>query len=195
MKKFLLSSFVVVTFAIYIAFQRLSGLNDIRITPPNLGSKSTTPSTSSGTTNNIVPTPHPAAPLYISDDEEEGGLVRPPTRTPANPPVQTPAPTPSQVTPSTGYRNGTYTGNVADAYYGNVQVKVVIQGGKITDVQFLDYPHDRSTSIMINTQAMPYLKQEAIQAQGANVDVVSGATATSGAFNESLASALAKAKN
>jgi uncharacterized protein with FMN-binding domain len=91
------------------------------------------------------------------------------------------------------YRDGTYTGSSADAYYGSVQVKATINGGKITDVQFLDYPHDRSTSASINSQAMPYLKQEAIQAQTANVDIISGATMTSGAFIQSLQSALNQA--
>lgn len=105
--------------------------------------------------------------------------------------TQTPSPT---VVVSSGYKDGTYTGSVADAFYGNVQVKVVIQAGKITDVQFLDYPHDRGTSIEINTQAMPYLKQEAIQAQSAQVDIVSGATQTSQAFRESLSYALSQAK-
>lgn len=93
------------------------------------------------------------------------------------------------------YKDGVYTGNVADAYYGNVQVKVAILKGKITDVQFLDYPHDRRTSVNINSQAMPDLKSEAIQAQNANVDIVSGATATSQAFRESLQSALAQAQS
>ena len=99
-------------------------------------------------------------------------------------------------TPSTGgaYKDGVYTGPVTDAFYGNVQVQATIQGGKITDVTFLDYPHDRGTSVYINSQATPYLKQEAIQAQSANVDVVSGATQTSLAFIKSLTAALAGAK-
>ncbi len=92
------------------------------------------------------------------------------------------------------YKNGSYTGSVADAYYGNIQVEVIIQSGKIADVVFLDYPQDRGTSIRINTQAMPLLKNEAIQAQNAQVDIVSGATATSEAFRESLVSALTQAK-
>ena len=91
------------------------------------------------------------------------------------------------------YKDGTYTGNPADAFYGNIQVQAIISGGRITDVQFLQYPNDRSTSIAINSQAMPYLKQEAIQAQSANVDIVSGATDSSQAFQESLASALSQA--
>ncbi len=92
------------------------------------------------------------------------------------------------------YQNGEFVGSVEDAYYGNVQVKAVISQGKIIDVVFLDYPHDRQTSVMINTQAMPYLKQEAIQAQSSQVDIVSGASATSAAFIRSLASALVKAQ-
>lgn len=91
------------------------------------------------------------------------------------------------------YKNGTYTGLVADAFYGNVQVQVTISGGKITDVQFLQYPSDRSTSVYINSQAMPLLKQEAIQAQSANVSGVSGASATSAAFIQSLTDALSQA--
>jgi uncharacterized protein with FMN-binding domain len=93
------------------------------------------------------------------------------------------------------YKDGTYTGVSADAYYGNVQVQAIIQNGKLADVQFLDYPRDRSTSLRISSEAMPYLKSEAIQAQSAPVDIVSGATEISGAFNQSLASALAAAKN
>lgn len=91
------------------------------------------------------------------------------------------------------YKDGEYVGRVADAFYGNVQVKAVIAGGKISDVQFLDYPRDRGNSVRINTQAMPNLKTEAIRSQNANVDMVSGATETSTAFRESLASALAQA--
>jgi len=92
------------------------------------------------------------------------------------------------------FKDGTYTGSVADAYYGNVQVQAVISGGKITDVIFLQYPNDRRNSIAINTQAMPYLTQEAIAVQNAQVDTISGATQTSRAFRESLQSALDQAK-
>jgi uncharacterized protein with FMN-binding domain len=92
------------------------------------------------------------------------------------------------------YKDGTYTGSMADAFYGTIQVQATIQNGKISDVQFLQYPNDRDDSIQINQQAMPMLKQEAIQAQSANVDIVSGATDSSQAFMQSLASALSQAK-
>ncbi|MBI3260359.1 MAG: FMN-binding protein, partial [Ignavibacteriae bacterium] len=53
----------------------------------------------------------------------------------------------------------------------------------------------RKKSIEINRRATPLLKTEAIQAQNAQVDIVSGATLTSQAFQESLADALSQAKN
>ena len=96
---------------------------------------------------------------------------------------------------SSTYKNGTYTGSQIDAYYGIVQVEAIVQNGKIADVQFLEYPNDRRTSQRINSIAMPYLQQEAVQAQSANVDLISGATLTSQAFIMSLQSALSSAKN
>ena len=92
------------------------------------------------------------------------------------------------------YKDGSYIGSAADAVYGNIQVQAVIQNGKLADVTFLQYPNDRTRSVAINTVAMPNLKQEAIQAQSAQVDVVSGATDSSNAFVQSLASALNQAK-
>lgn len=100
----------------------------------------------------------------------------------------------SSTSSSTGqYKDGTYTGSVADAYYGNVQVSATISGSKLTDVKFLQYPDTHSTSVVINQQAMPYLKQEAIQAQSSNVQIISGATFTSQAFQQSLQAALSQA--
>jgi uncharacterized protein with FMN-binding domain len=97
-------------------------------------------------------------------------------------------------TPGAAYKDGTYTGSIADAQWGYVQVQVVIQGGRITNVQFLQYPNDRSRSIEINQYADPELVQEAIQAQSAQVDVISGATDTSIAFMQSLSDALSQAR-
>lgn len=92
------------------------------------------------------------------------------------------------------YRNGKYTGSVADAGYGYVQVVAIISGGKISDVQFLDYPQDVQKSLQKSMYAMPTLISEAIAIQDSNVDTVSGASFTSQAYRESLASALALAK-
>ena len=94
----------------------------------------------------------------------------------------------------TSYKDGSYTGSVQDAFYGNLQVQAVISKGKITDVIFLQYPNDNPTSQYVNSQADPILKQEAILVQSANVDIVSGASASSQAFQASLADALSQAK-
>jgi uncharacterized protein with FMN-binding domain len=92
------------------------------------------------------------------------------------------------------YRDGEYTGISADAFYGRVQVVAVIARGRIVDVKFLDYPQDQPTSVQVSGGAVPILRTEAIAAQSAEVDIVSGATQTSKAFRESLASALIQAK-
>ncbi len=92
------------------------------------------------------------------------------------------------------YRDGVYNGISADAFYGRVEVVATISRGRIVGVEFLDHPKDASTSREISARAMPMLQTEAIIAQSANVDIVSGATETSLAFRESLASALLKAK-
>ena len=103
--------------------------------------------------------------------------------------------TPSATTgTSSRYKDGTYTGSVADAQWGYVQVQATIQGGRIANVQFLQYPSDRSRSIEINSYADPQLISEAIQAQSAQVDVVTGATDSSDAFIQSLSDALSQAQ-
>lgn len=95
----------------------------------------------------------------------------------------------------TAYKDGRYTGSTADAYYGYIQVLAVISSGKLIDVQFLQYPNDNPNSSYISSQSKPYLKQEAVQVQSANVNIVSGATLTSQAFIQSLSDALNKARS
>ncbi len=94
---------------------------------------------------------------------------------------------------STSYADGTYTGSASPTRWGDVQVSVVIENGAIADVEFLTYPDGDRKSAEINAQANGMLIQEAIEAQSAQVQVISGATFTSLAFMESLESALAQA--
>jgi uncharacterized protein with FMN-binding domain len=109
-------------------------------------------------------------------------------------PIETTVTPNATQTPGSLYRDGSYTGSVADAQWGVVQVKAIISNGKITDVKFLQYPNDRNRSIYINSIADPQLTSEAIQAQSANVDIVTGATDSSDAFMQSLSDALAQAQ-
>ncbi len=101
-------------------------------------------------------------------------------------------PSNSSVTTAT-YKDGTFNGTTQNAYWGNVQVAAVISGGKLTDVKVLQFPNTHSTSVYINQQALPYLKQEAVQAQSANIQIISGATFTSQAYIQSLTDALSAA--
>lgn len=112
----------------------------------------------------------------------------------ANEPTAATSPATSTPTASTGqYKDGTYTGSVADAFYGNLQITAVIKGGMIVDIQFPQAPSGGNSTVVSN-MAEPILKQEAIAAQSAHVDTVSGATQDTEAFNQSLAVALAQAK-
>ena len=185
--KFVVGFLLIGTFVVYAIYTQQSvqvSVPPVAIvaTPHNV-STSTAVYAATTTPSIVVPVAVPTTSVPVATDPAP--VVKPPV------PVPTPKPTPK---PAGLYRDGTYTGDSVDVYYGNVQVAAVIQGGKITDVQFLDHPQDRGRSIVINDYAMPNLVTEAIQAQSANVDGVSGATATSGGFVQSLASALAQAK-
>jgi uncharacterized protein with FMN-binding domain len=72
-------------------------------------------------------------------------------------------------------------------------VQVIVSGGKITDVKALQYPTDRPQSAYISSVAIPYLHDEVLKAQSAQIDIISGATFTSDSYAQSLQSALAQA--
>ena len=84
------------------------------------------------------------------------------------------------------------TGDPFDNRYGTVQVQVTLQGNTITDVALLQMPDSHQRSVEISQQAEPLLLQEALQAQSAQIDIVSGATYTSQSYAQSLQSALDK---
>ncbi|MCU1485154.1 MAG: FMN-binding protein [Actinomycetia bacterium] len=74
--------------------------------------------------------------------------------------------------------------------YGDVQVRITVQGSRIEDVEALTLPTDRRRSAEISQYAGPRLRQEALQAQSANIDVVSGASYTSEGYARSLQGAI-----
>jgi uncharacterized protein with FMN-binding domain len=84
----------------------------------------------------------------------------------------------------------TATGDSVDTRWGPVQVKVTSSNGRITDITVLDAPANNPRDIEINDYALPVLKQEAMSAQSAQIDTVSGATYTSEGYIGSLQSAL-----
>jgi uncharacterized protein with FMN-binding domain len=84
----------------------------------------------------------------------------------------------------------TYTGQPADTRWGTVQVQITVQGGKVTGARAVQYPNDNGHDQEVNAYALPILAQEAVAAQSASIDAVSGATVTSGGYVQSLQSAL-----
>ncbi len=133
-------------------------------------------------------------PVIGKQNQNSFGVGQTQTQTQTTTPTGSPQNQNQPQTSAMAYKDGTYTGSVEDAFYGNVQVQVIVSGGKISDVNFLQYPNDNQTSQFVNSQAMPLLKQEALQAQSSQVDIVSGASATSQAFQASLTNALNQAK-
>ncbi len=104
-------------------------------------------------------------------------------------PTSTPGAVTAQATGGTPF-----TGPTIETIWGPVQVQIAVSGGRVVDVEALQLPSDRSRSARISQFSAPILRSEAIQAQSARVDVVSGATYTSRAYAQSLDAALKRAQ-
>ena len=85
---------------------------------------------------------------------------------------------------------GTRTGASVQTRYGPVQVRVTLKNGRLTDVTATTYPQENPRDQQINAYAIPQLTREALTAQSADIDTVSGATYTSEGYRQSLQSAL-----
>lgn len=183
-KKFLLSAFVVISFIGYALENHGASANSgTPVTGAANPSRGLAPTANSSNTSDSQPT------LQSATNTD-------PTQQAASTDAPAPTNTPTAQSPAivNGFKDGTYTGQAVDVNWGLVQVQAKIQSGKINDVQFLQYPKDRRTSAFINSIADPMLQQEAVQAQSANVDIITGATLTSEGFQMSLQDALNQAK-
>ncbi|WP_329062137.1 FMN-binding protein [Amycolatopsis sp. NBC_01480] len=123
------------------------------------------------------------------------GQPRPVVRTAAPSSPAAPSTGPSSgasPAPSSGSSgaSGTFTGDPADTQYGPVQVQITVSGGRITAAQTLQVPQESNRDVRINSAAVPILNQEALTAQSAQIDTVSGATYTSEGYAQSLQSAI-----
>ncbi|MET7857709.1 FMN-binding protein [Streptomyces sp. NPDC005318] len=87
----------------------------------------------------------------------------------------------------------TVTGDSVQTRYGPVQVRVTVKNGKLTDVTAVTYPQENPRDQQINSYAIPQLTSEALAAQSADIDTVTGATYTSDGYRTSLQSALDQA--
>ena len=84
----------------------------------------------------------------------------------------------------------TVTGRAVRTPFGTVQVRVAASGRHILNVSAVQLPGDSSYSVYLSAGAGPRLRREALAAQSARIDVVSGATYTSDGYARSLQSAL-----
>lgn len=89
--------------------------------------------------------------------------------------------------------DGTYTGDLVDTRWGPVQVAITVAGGRITAATAVVYPNGNPRDEQINSYALPVLASEVVDAQGAQIDMVSGATVTSQGYIGSLQSAIDQA--
>ncbi len=182
-----------------IAGGTVGGLGAVlSITPPQFGATTglalgTGGSLAGGTTATPLASPTPATTQQATPAPTKKPTKKPtkgttggtttPTKTPA--PVTTPKPA--------GGVSGTFTGASANTAYGPVQVQIVVVNGKITNAIALTYPTNSFRDQQINSQAIPYLVQETLAAQSANIQGVGGASYTSQGWANSLQSALKKA--
>jgi uncharacterized protein with FMN-binding domain len=113
----------------------------------------------------------------------------PSTTPPTAPPTARTSPT---TAPAPIRRTG--TGPDVPNRFGDVQVRVTMSGGRLVDVTALVLPMDRARSAQISQEAAPILRSEALSAQSASIDIVSGATYTSESYARSLQGAIDAAR-
>lgn len=87
----------------------------------------------------------------------------------------------------------TYSGDTVQTRWGPVQVQITVEAGRISAADVLQVPSENPKDQMINGYAVPVLNDEAVQAQSADIDMVSGATVTSEGYVRSLQSAIDQA--
>ena len=170
----------------------------LAITPPQLGSTSAiniagAPMAGSGATSSasassssssasVATTKATAAATKSAKPSTKAGATAAATTAPAA--TQAPAANSTSI-------NGTFTGPSIFVNYGNVQVKITVANGRITDAVAVVAPsgrNDRWTNM-----AVPILKAQTLKAQSADIQGASGASYTSYGWYTSLQGALAQA--
>jgi len=177
-----------------IAGGTVGGLGAVlSITPPQFGRTSGLSlgtGTSLGGGTSTTTTPVAATPTPTATKQATTTTTKKTTTTTT---TTTKKATPTPVASKSAGVSGTFTGASANTVYGPVQVQITLVNGKITNATALTYPTGSFRDQQINQQAIPYLIQETIAAQSANIQGVGGASYTSQGWVDSLTSALAKA--
>jgi uncharacterized protein with FMN-binding domain len=190
--------------ALLIAGGTVGGLGAVlAITPPQLSTTSsiniaggtaigTTGTSSSASASSSTSSSAPAKSAKpVATKKATAGATTQPTASQSATATASAATTQTTAPVTTTIKDGTYTGPVINVNYGNVQVKITVSNGKITDAVAVKAPkgkNDRYTNM-----AVPILKAQTLQAQSANIQGVSGASYTSYGWFKSLQGALADA--
>ena len=145
------------------------------------------PSLTASTSPDTAVVGHPSATIPARTATPTGAPTSTTTRT------SVPSSTATATATASAYVDGTVAGPVVSTRFGDVQVQVTISGGVVTDVPALLLPSSDGNSRRISRIVEPILRDEALTAQTAQIDLVSGATYTSRAYVRSLQAALDKA--
>ena len=156
--------------------------SNVAISLPPSGSSATT----GGSTTTTTTTPGSSSSSSTSSPSSSSGSTSGSSSTSSS----AAAVGPSTTTTTGGAHN--YTGQLVNYAYGNIQLAITVQNGKLTAINIPQEGATDSRSQSINSQAVPILTQEALKAQSLQFDVVSGATFTSDAFAQALQSAEAQ---
>jgi len=166
-----------------------------RLGTPPVGTSSHT-TADPGVDPDVMPTGDAAPASAGPTPSPSAGAVPPPSGGPvATTPTggstrTTAAPPPAG---GTSLRNGTYPGSSITHKYGTLKVTITVAGGKISAITE-SYTTSLRVSEEINRDALPKLRQQALVAQSARIDTVSGATYTSNAYRTSLQAAIDRAR-
>jgi uncharacterized protein with FMN-binding domain len=128
--------------------------------------------------------PASTAPAGTSTTTKSTPTTAPTTKKPTAPASSAP---PTTAAPTTAAPK-TYTGSDVNTQYGPMEVQITVTGSKITAVNELEQPDDS-----IGANAVSQLNSEALSAQSASIQAVSGATYTSNGYIQSLQSAVDQA--
>lgn len=140
-----------------------------------------------------VPTSSAAEPSAAPSTSESATATLTPTPTPTSTPTKSKKPTPAPTSASKVAKDQTVTGATAQTRWGPVQVQITVKDGKIVEAVGLQYPDGDRRSQWISSQAIPWLVEETLAEQIADVQIIGGATYTTMGWRQSLASAMQKA--
>lgn len=178
--------------AILIAGGTIGGLGAVlSITPPQFGTSglggavATTTTTTTTTASTPAPATTKAAATPAATKKATATATKKATATATKAATAT-------ATKAAGV-SGTFAGKTVNTRFGPVQVQITLVNGKITAAKALQSPQNDFRSQEISRQAIPYLVEETLAAQSANIQGVGGASYTSQGWYDSLVSALAKA--